>query len=643
MRWMLLCLLCLLGTVTAAAAKTVYVSTSGNDGNAANNCSAATNLTTPVRNPQTGADCLAPGDTLYIRAGTYNVGSWGGPPSGNSSARVTVAGYPQDGVRQVVLNLSGGGNGMTLGSSKVWITFDNLVFDCTGVSLGACIKFTGGTNIQFKNGEVRNTGAGGTAGGAQGFLLVTGSSNNLISNMLIHDNGVSSLEHGIYSASPNNIYENNEIYNNGGFGIHNYNEGNDEVNANNICRGNRVHDNAVGILMAHGSNQKAYNNVVYNNNVRGFENYTAPNALILNNTVYHNGTAFEISANPTICNNIAVNNDNNSTSGAASASNNITSGSVAFVNAGAGDFHLTSGATNAINQGTSGCSVAGLVTTDKDGNTRPVNGVWDIGAYEFGGTSQTCPPGCTCTVTAGVCDCPAGCTCTVTPGVCDATQTLPGLQAHWPFDHSSGTTATDVTPNGHTMTFSGGPSWVPGRVGSNAIEFTSATQVGTASSFDFTTTYSWAGWFKMRTAPRTDVFEICMVYGGPGDQFEWVWSSPVAGGSQAATHRNSSGAYQRARLTTPLQANVWYHIAATWNGATLIAYLNGTQQASTAVSSMQAGGDNTFQTSLSGEACPGAIDDLRLYNTVLSPAEVQTLAGAQAQSAVIVRHRALVR
>jgi Concanavalin A-like lectin/glucanases superfamily/Right handed beta helix region len=630
MRNVLLLLLLLLPS--AAWGTTYYVSTSGND---SNSCSAAQSLNTPKRNPSNGAGCLGPGDTLHIRAGTYNVGTWNGPPSGNSNARVTVAGYPQDGTRQAILNLSGNGNGVNLGSGSTWITFDNLVFQGSQLT-SSVIKLTSAQNIRITNSEV-------TGGGTQGIHLVTNASNNVIGNNFIHDNGSTTRDHGIYSEAPNNIYENNEIYAHVGLGIHNYHEP-DRPNTNNISRGNYIHHNGYGLLLSHGDNQKAYNNVIYHNDNYGFQNYESDNSLILNNTVYQNGgPAFDINASAIICNNIALNNGNNSASGGSTDSNNTTSGSVAFVNAGAADFHLTASATNVINQGTSGCQVSTYVTTDKDGNARPVNGAWDRGAYEFGGSGgPVCPAGCTCTQTAGVCDCPAGCTCT-TPGVCDIAPPPPGLQAYWPFDHSSGTTATDATPNGHTMTFTGGPSWVPGRVGSNAIEFTTATQVGNAQSFDFTTSYSWAGWFKMRTAPRTDVFEICLGYGGPGDQFEWVWSSSVAGGDQAATHRNSSGGYQRARVTTPLQPNTWYHVAATWNGTTLIAYLNGTQQASTAVSGMQPGGDNTFQMSFSGKACPGAVDDLRLYNTVLTPAEVQALAGTQAPAAVIVRHRALVR
>ncbi len=50
------------------------------------------------------------------------------------------------------------------------------------------------------------------------------------------------------------------------------------------------------------------------------------------------------------------------------------------------DYHLQASDKGAIDQGT---PLDSYFTTDKDGNGRPVGSQWDLGAYEFGGTSQS--------------------------------------------------------------------------------------------------------------------------------------------------------------------------------------------------------------------------------------------------------------
>ena len=75
-------------------------------------------------------------------------------------------------------------------------------------------------------------------------------------------------------------------------------------------------------------------------------------------------------------------------------SNNLDSANPLFVNANANDFHLQSGSP-AIN---AGFNLAGIVTKDIEGATRPVGSAWDIGAYEFGGVPPACTkPGGDCT------------------------------------------------------------------------------------------------------------------------------------------------------------------------------------------------------------------------------------------------------
>ena len=80
------------------------------------------------------------------------------------------------------------------------------------------------------------------------------------------------------------------------------------------------------------------------------------------------------------------------------------------------------------------------------------------------------------------------------------------------------------------------------------------------------------------------------------------------------------------RGTAALASNTWTHLTASYDGANLRLYVNGTQVASRAVSGsmlastgvLRIGGNNTW-----GEWYGGLIDDIRIYNRALTPSEVQ--------------------
>ena len=79
--------------------------------------------------------------------------------------------------------------------------------------------------------------------------------------------------------------------------------------------------------------------------------------------------------------------------------------------------------------------------------------------------------------------------------------------------------------------------------------------------------------------------------------------------------------------TAALSTNTWVHLAATYNGSSLILYRNGAQVATTAVTgaivtssqALRIGGN-----ALWGEYFAGRIDEVRIYNRALSASEIQT-------------------
>ena len=78
--------------------------------------------------------------------------------------------------------------------------------------------------------------------------------------------------------------------------------------------------------------------------------------------------------------------------------------------------------------------------------------------------------------------------------------------------------------------------------------------------------------------------------------------------------------------TAALPANGWSHLTETYDGAALRLYVNGTQVASTAHTGTIASSTNPLQIggdSIYGQFFAGLIDEVRVYNVALTPAQIQ--------------------
>jgi regulation of enolase protein 1 (concanavalin A-like superfamily) len=134
----------------------------------------------------------------------------------------------------------------------------------------------------------------------------------------------------------------------------------------------------------------------------------------------------------------------------------------------------------------------------------------------------------------------------------------------------------------------------------------------------------WAKWDGLSTAwqglvgKRTDVW----------DRTHMMWQIE-------ANQTDGSLRFQREGLDVVLQSTApavgqWVHIAVTFDGTTAIGYINGVRAVSAAFS-FGTGRDAPIQfgadTFGGGNAYNGALDEVRMYDVVLTPAEVAALAG----------------
>lgn len=208
-------------------------------------------------------------------------------------------------------------------------------------------------------------------------------------------------------------------------------------------------------------------------------------------------------------------------------------------------------------------------------------------------------------------------------------------------DAGSGSTAVDSTGNGFTGTLINTPTWMPGHVGPKSLLFDGVSQTLDIGQSLTAPAYTWSLWVQGVAPPGSGAIQkIISVASTDSLGMSWSHTNPLL--RQAVQHRLAGGgAYVGAQLTTPLLANRWYHVAATYDGTTLKAYLNGQLQASTpAAASDLPQGTLRLGGGVSGEWWQGSVDELNVWNYALSAADVLAVYRSQAATP---RHRTGMR
>jgi hypothetical protein len=197
-----------------------------------------------------------------------------------------------------------------------------------------------------------------------------------------------------------------------------------------------------------------------------------------------------------------------------------------------------------------------------------------------------------------------------------------GLVAAYGFDEGSGTTVTDASGNGNTGTLTNATWATSGKYG-KALQFNGTSALVTipdAASLHLSTGMTLEAWVNPSTvnANWRDV-----IYKGD-DNF--YLSATSTNASRPDAGMIAGGTYGDAFGTSALPTNTWSYLTETYDGSTLRLYINGTQVASTAHTGaittsthpLQIGGDSIY-----GQYFNGLIDEVRVYNTALTPTQIQ--------------------
>ena len=369
-----------------------------------------------------GIRALVASDQLYVRAGDYTEsGTYGNVATDTYGAGATswatatkIGNYPGE-----TVTITAGGFNMDHTISTGGIAY--LIWQgdsrsrfivqgaASGVGGGVGMRLVNGANhVRFQTMTVRNFGQDGIGGGSSTCPSAKPDSIEIIDTEVSGNGDNANLEHGVYFSCSNNLLiENSSALGNQGYGWHIYsattNGHTDATIRNTIVIGRKAGatGTAYGMVIATGSGNKAYNNIVvgqgsypvkYTGCMQLYGPATAP--LLYHNTCHDVTNGVEVGdAGVTIAeiiNNIfstlttpvsdggtsTVRSTNLCPSAATGCS---VTGSPSFTDAAALNFSLQAGSTAR----DAGADLSATVATDYIGTARCQGAACDIGAYEY--------------------------------------------------------------------------------------------------------------------------------------------------------------------------------------------------------------------------------------------------------------------
>ncbi len=199
--------------------------------------------------------------------------------------------------------------------------------------------------------------------------------------------------------------------------------------------------------------------------------------------------------------------------------------------------------------------------------------------------------------------------------------------AAYGFEETTGTAVTDATGRAHTGTISGATRTTTGRNG-RAVSFDGVNDwitIADANDLDLTTGMTLEAWVN---PTNTSNWRTAIIKERPNDLNYGLYSGGATVPNASITTVGATGygeAIGPAGSVLPL--NTWTHLAATYDGAVVRLYRGGTQIASanragsmnTSTGVLRLGGNSIW-----GEWFAGRLDDVRIYNTALTPTQIQT-------------------
>lgn len=207
---------------------------------------------------------------------------------------------------------------------------------------------------------------------------------------------------------------------------------------------------------------------------------------------------------------------------------------------------------------------------------------------------------------------------------------FPSPLASYNFSEGSGTTTADTSGNSHTATLSNISLWSASGHTGNCLDNTSLSSSASVPS---------AGWL-----PTTAITVLAWVFRTNWAQTNkravGIWApNRIDDGFALAAARGSSAGPMLVLTTTNtnslvLQPNQtvlstgWHHLAGTYDGTTMALYVDGVQtgtRSANGILDLDPTDNWLLGGGASGGLLDGRIDDVRMYNTALTSAQIAAL------------------
>ena len=207
---------------------------------------------------------------------------------------------------------------------------------------------------------------------------------------------------------------------------------------------------------------------------------------------------------------------------------------------------------------------------------------------------------------------------------------LAGLVAAYSFDEGTGTTANDSSGQTNTAILNNGVAWVSGKNG-KAASFDGVndyiTIPNSASTNISGNAITLSMWINPQPLAGGDSVVIGKLWNTTQSSPFYQYGLELGGGNRTDFYVGTASGPRVALAGTTLPFNQWSYLAITFDGAQVRTYVNGTlvnTQALSATITARGNPMNIGADASTAQFYKGMLDDLRIYNRVLTPAQVQS-------------------
>ena len=202
------------------------------------------------------------------------------------------------------------------------------------------------------------------------------------------------------------------------------------------------------------------------------------------------------------------------------------------------------------------------------------------------------------------------------------------LVLHLPFDEGTGAVTEDRSQTGLQATLEGDYQWTTGRFG-QAVEFTDGRAVVSESDPLNLPQITVMAWINPKSIVATDASNhwenLNSIYGKAGNTGDDSVVLALTGGDGVLFYVDNGANEMLFVLDAGVQTGQWQHIAGTFDGTTMRAFLNGEQIGERAVAGSII--SNPIQPTIGGRAdvtvsFDGAIDDVKVFDQPLIAEEI---------------------